>query len=195
MSDGAPVKSWSTRQLFAAGILSAGVAVGSLAWPFLRHGLRRTAPYVAASPRLVERQISTIPTSKKDAPLSVIDLGSGDGSVLAEFAKAFPKWKNFTGVDNNFVLIASSALRYRRDDRIKFRVGDLFATNLAPYDVILVCLVPSMLPQVEQMLEKTAKSGALVICSRFALPTWKPTNVLDGGPIDGVFVYTKQDRT
>lgn len=55
---------------------------GAVFWPFLRHGLRRTAPYVAASDSLVEKQIRAARDLLDAENFSMVDLGSGDGALV-----------------------------------------------------------------------------------------------------------------
>jgi hypothetical protein len=74
----------------------------------LKHGLRRTAPYVPASEVLINKQVTVLKKLQKAGdpsfslvrkmgagPVRCVDLGSGDGSVIFGVQKAFPKWQFF----------------------------------------------------------------------------------------------------
>ena len=195
MSRDAKSEGLSTKQLAGLSIVGTVGVIALAAGPFLMHGFRRTAPYVAASPSLLKKQISIVSEHLRNSKTaSMIDLGSGDGSVVFSFAKAFPMWQKLCGVDNNWVLVASSTLR-NRDARVSFRVGDIYRQpDLSEFDALAVCLVPSMLSSVETMLQERAKPGALVICGRFPLPNWKPIQTLPGDAVDGVWVYKVAQR-
>jgi hypothetical protein len=81
-----------------------------------------------------------------------------------------------------------SSLRSLRLSQVSFRVGNLFKTPIADYDVILLCLVPAMLPEIEQLLI-SAKKGTVVLSARFPLPSHVPLMEIEGGPTNGVYVY------
>lgn len=123
----------------------------------------------------------------------VVDLGSGDGEVVLYCAKNFRDGGNlWTGVEYNRWLVWIARMRSVRAgvSRVtSFRKMDLYKYPLASADVVFVCLVPSMLPRLEEQLKMQAKKGTLVISARFPLPNLKPVEVLAGGPISGVWVY------
>lgn len=119
----------------------------------------------------------------------MVDLGSGDGEVVLHCARNVAgNWK-FEGVEYNRWLVYLSRLRARSLRNCSFRVGDLYKYPLGSADVVFICLVPSMLPRLEQQLQSQAKKGTIVISGRFPLPTMKPIEVYGGGPIAGVWVY------
>jgi hypothetical protein len=55
---------------------------GAVFWPFLRHAMRRTAPYITASDSLIQKQISLVEQMSKRSNFSMVDLGSGDGALV-----------------------------------------------------------------------------------------------------------------
>lgn len=59
---------------------------GAVFWPFLRHGLRRTAPYVAASDSLVSKQLQAVrELGLADSSFKMVDLGSGERCMPCVF--------------------------------------------------------------------------------------------------------------
>ncbi len=116
--------------------------VGALFWPFLRHGLRRTAPYVAASDSLVAKQVEAAKLLWKTDEAVMCDLGSGDGELVLAFASAFPQAKCI-GVENNPWLTWLSRYRAaaRRLKNASFQTGDLYKLPISNCNMVLACLV------------------------------------------------------
>jgi hypothetical protein len=61
---------------------------------------------------------------------------------------------------------------------VKFVEGDLFGMNVEQATVVTLYLLPSMMGQVEQKLRKELKPGTRVISHDYALPSWKPVEVV-----------------
>lgn len=101
-------------------------------------------------------------------------------------------------MENNPWLVALSRFRAasQRLGNASFRTGDLYKYPVATSDVVLACLVSSMLPDLEAKLEREARPGTLVLCARFPLPTMSHSLVLElpGGPVDGLWCYKLQSK-
>ena len=190
-----------------AGTVAAVCAVGAAAafWPFLRHGLRGSAPFVAASDRLVAKQVEAVASMNPRAKGRMVDLGSGNGALVVvrtdffcfcflmdgdkAFAKRFPEMECI-GVDNNVWLTLVSRWRARGLKNARFRKRNLFKFDVSSCDVVLACLVPSMMAQLGAMLRNAAKPEAIIVCARFPLENGiKAEITLPGGPVDGVWIY------
>jgi ribosomal protein L11 methylase PrmA len=129
---------------------------------------------------------------KQQSTMRMVDLGSGDGVVLLGCAKELTGDWTYVGVENNLWLVLASQWRAARlnvAQKVSFRVQDLYRQDLSQFDVIFVCLVPSMLAQVEQRVASTAKEGSIVISARFPLPSLIPIAQYPGDAVSGVWVY------
>lgn len=169
-------------------------AVGAFAWPFLRPALNRFAPYMPAGSVLCGNVVHALRKhGMRTGNKRVVDLGSGDGEVvlwcLSRMEGSDIQW---TGVEYNRWLNVIARLRCMRagvSRRASFRTMDLYKYPLESVDAVFVCLVPAMLPRLEERLLKETKKGTLVLSARFPLPTMKPIEIMAGGPISGVWVY------
>lgn len=175
--------------------------VGALFWPFLRPALRRVAPYMPAGSALVANVADAVgryAPAQASARRVMVDLGSGDGVVVLECARRLaPDWGSFVGVENNLWLVLASRVRAWRmgvRERVAFVTADLYRHDLARYDVTFVCLVPSMLPSVEERLVASAVPHSLVLSARFPLPTWIPEHVYAGDAVSGLWVYRVPEK-
>jgi hypothetical protein len=94
------------------------------------------------------------------------------------------------GVENNPWLTLAARIRGRRLPNARFVTGDLYRHPIDKNDVVLACLVPSMLPGLEAKFAREAQAGTLVLSARFPLPTMVAHHQSPGGAVDGVWCYT-----
>nr|SVE76741.1 EOG090X0HEX [Daphnia longispina] len=180
-------KSNRTGLLLASVTGGAAIILSAVCFPFVSPALRRVVlPYVPASTQQVENVMKALSRSHAGGS-KLIDLGSGDGRiVLAAGKKGFQSH----GVELNTVLVLYSKLNAWRN-RIKnatFSRQDLFKVDYTKYNNIVIFGVEEMMPELEQLFEKSLKSSSQVIACRFPLPNWKPIHVIGEG-IDTVWVY------
>lgn len=123
-------------------------------------------------------------TKRRVAGLRLSDLGSGDGEVVVQAARA---GMVATGYELNPSLVAISRLRWllarpsaEKGGSARFVIGNLLEAAIGDEDVIMVFGVPPLMPMVAKKLEREAKAGALVFCHRFPLPGWTPVQQGDG---------------
>lgn len=74
-----------------------------------------------------------------DAPASVLDLGCGDGALLALTMRHRPSIARGVGIDRSEPMLARARERFAGDPRVRVREGDLndAVTGLGPFDVIV----------------------------------------------------------
>jgi hypothetical protein len=104
----------------------------------------------------------------------VMDLGSGDGRIVVTAARKFGA--RGMGVDLDFNLVIQSEESARQagvQDRVKFRVQDLFKTDLSPATVITMYLLPSVTRKLRPLL-LDLKPGTRIVSHDFDLDDWKP---------------------
>ncbi len=110
-----------------------------------------------------------------DAPISIIDLGCGTGTIALMLAEMFPNAK-IVGVDlsENMLSLARVKLAARRlEARVTLTRCDVKATGLAAgsFDLVISNSVLHHLPDPERLIVEmnrlVAPSGALLLCDLF----------------------------
>lgn len=131
----------------------------------------------------------------KDIKGTIIDLGSGWGSIVFPLAKRFPRCRvigyetspvpfYFTKLRNNFYSLKNLEL-YRKD---------FFKESLEEAELIVCYLYPGAMKILKTKLESELKPGTWVISNTFAIPGWQPFQVyqLDDIYKTKIFVYKFQ---
>lgn len=104
----------------------------------------------------------------------VVDIGSGDGRMVLEFAKtgAFAY-----GYEINPLLYLISKARIKKNKMEKNAVvskNNFWNVNFSDFDVIHVYGIEYIMPDLEKKLIKELKGGARVVSNTFTFPNWKP---------------------
>ena len=81
--------------------------------------------------------------------------------------------------------------RTRGQANVEIRFGNLFKTDLAPFDVVYAFLSPEPMPALWAKAKAEMRAGALLISNSFAVPGVTPDTVKEVGDLRGtkVFVY------
>lgn len=95
-----------------------------------------------------------------------VDLGSGDGRVVAEFAK---QGFEAAGVELNPFLVWWSRMVLKKSNLKNARIlrGDIFKTDLNDFDVVYLFQFTTTNALLENKLKKELKPGAIVISAQF----------------------------
>ena len=144
-------------------------------------GRLKGAPFVASRPGRI-RTMTELACIKEG--MRVVDLGSGDGSIVIEAARA---GATATGIEMNPFLIPYSRWRARRAEvrgRTLFIRGEIKDFPLHDIDVVFLYLLPGLLSKISEKLSRELKHGAIVISNAFPIPGWTPTQNKDS-----VFLY------
>jgi SAM-dependent methyltransferase len=107
--------------------------------------------------------------------MTVMDLGSGTGSVIFELAKRHPEAK-FIGVELSFVWYGISVIRnlFHSRKNVSFRLGNLLTTDIRSADRIYLFGTPAGLTQrLKKKFQTEAKIDARIISYCFELTGWK----------------------
>ena len=96
-----------------------------------------------------------------------IDLGSGDGRAVKEFAKAgFESY----GIEINPLLVWWSVLKIKRHSlNAKIKWGNFWQTDLSSFDAIFFFQCESTNKILVRKFKKELKSGAIIISAHFPL--------------------------
>jgi len=145
-------------------------------------GLMMGAPFVRSKREKIARMIVYARITPQD---TVMDLGSGDGSLVIAAARAGAG--AVIGVEMNPLLVWYSRIRIRRarlQCRARVMCGNFYATALGGTDVVLLYLLPSAVEHLREKMERELKSGSRVVSSIFSIQGWTPVR-----QEDGVFLY------
>lgn len=172
-------------------LLSAAAAAGSILLPTralaqdLAEPSRLDVPYVPTPQEVVDRMLEMGKVGKNDV---LYDLGCGDGRIVVTAAKA--RGARGTGIDLNPVRIAEAKENAKNAgvaDRVNFKVGDLFQTDVSPATVVTLYLLPSVNVKLRPRLWRQLRVGTRVVSHAFDMGAeWPPEKKED---VDGRTIY------
>jgi len=170
----------------AAIVLVAGLfsVVGGF---FIIHGFFSDAPFVPSSRR---KRRAMLDLAGVRAGETVIDAGSGDGSLL--FASA-ERGAHAIGIESNPLLVLYSRIRaLPKAERKNITIirGDLFSHSFHSANVLFLYLFPKTIEKLKEKLGKELKPGCRVVSNTFPISGWTPEKEQDG-----VFLYIKQEKS
>jgi precorrin-6B methylase 2 len=121
----------------------------------------------------------------------VYDLGSGDGRIVITAARDFGARRG-VGIDLDPKLVRISKENARKagvQDRVEFRVGDIFDADLSEATVITLYLLPAINVKLMPKLLRELKPGSRIVSQAFDMGDWAPqqTELVDDRK---VFLWT-----
>jgi SAM-dependent methyltransferase len=116
-----------------------------------------------------------------DSPATLVDLGCGDGRILAAALRGHPQLHGL-GVEIN-PPVAALARWHLRGLRGRARIirGDLFKANLGNATRVFTYLNHPTVATLEAKFERELAPGSRVVACDFPLPTRKPTTTVKIG--------------
>jgi hypothetical protein len=108
----------------------------------------------------------------------VYDLGSGDGRI--PITAALELGARGVGVEVDPVLVAraqASARKTRVDDRVEFRIGDMYAADVRAATVVTLFLHPEPNLKLRSKLRKDLQPGSRVVSYMWDMGDWTPDEV------------------
>ncbi len=154
---------------------------------FIVHGFLADAPFVPSSRR---KRRAMLDLADVRAGETVIDAGSGDGSLLITSAR---RGARAIGIESNPLLVLYSRIRASWSaERHSVTVirGNLFSHPFHSADVLFLYLFPQTIEKLKEKLEKELKPGCRVVSNTFPIPGWTPEKEQDG-----VFLYVKREKS
>ena len=129
-------------------------------------------PYVPTAPNVVEAMLSIANVGPRDF---VVDLGSGDGRIVIAAARRHGARGLGVELDENLVArAAGKAEQAGVGDRVEFRAGNLFVTDVSRATVLTLYLFPSVNIQLRPKLFAELKPGTRVVSHDFDMELWRP---------------------
>ena len=182
-----------------AGLVLVGVLMGSTEGRAQGESVpsdtsEKGAPYVPTPRHVALKMLTVADVSSDDV---VYDLGSGDGRILIMAAQEFGA--RGVGVEIDPELVRTARRKARRAgvaDRVEFRQGDLFETDLSPATVVSLYLWPDMNNRLRPKLRRELDPGDRVVSHSFDIDGWPAdTTVTMGtpapsGPKKTLFLWT-----
>jgi SAM-dependent methyltransferase len=138
----------------------------------------RRAPDVIYFPTpsiIVDVMLKMARVTSKDV---VYDLGCGDGRIVIEAAKLYGA--RGVGIDIDPTRIEHSMANARRegvDDRVDFRMEDLFESDIHEASVVTLYLLPALNMQLRPKLWKDLAVGTRVVSHAYDMGDWEPDQV------------------
>lgn len=141
-------------------------------------------PFVPTPQEVVNRMLEIAKVNKNDL---LYDLGSGDGRIVITAAKKYGT--HGIGIDLDPTRVAEARANAKEagvEDKVTFRVGDLFKTNLSDASVVTLYLLSSVNQELRPQLWRQLKVGTRVVSHSFDMgDEWPPekTEVVNGRTI------------
>ena len=108
----------------------------------------------------------------------VYDLGSGDGRIPITAAKEFGA--RGVGIDIDPALVTQAQANAREagvEDRVEFRLGDMYAADVRSATVVTLFLHPGPNLKLREKLRSDLPAGARVVSYVWDMGGWKPADV------------------
>jgi ubiquinone/menaquinone biosynthesis C-methylase UbiE len=170
----------SLASLLAIIAVAASTAVGMPKSVAQEVAPRLDVPYVPTPQPIVDKMLELGNVGPDDV---LYDLGCGDGRIVVTAAKE--KGARGVGIDINPQRITEAQENAKQagvEDKAKFMVGDLFASNFADATVVTLYLLPDINRKLRPQLWKQLKVGTRVVSHDFDMgPEWPPEKVVHMG--------------
>ena len=160
--------------LFAITFLILEIYVGII-------GNLKGAPFVPSKPSPIKTMVELAGVT---LGTRVVDLGSGDGSILIEAAR---NGAVATGIEMNPFLIPYSRWRVKRagmQDCVTVIRGNISDFPIQDMQVVFVYLLPKFLAKLKPRFASELKPGTRIVSNAFPIPGWTPVQKQNG-----VFLY------
>ena len=162
------------------------------AFPALAQDPRFTnklAPYVASPAKVVDRMLELANIRPGE---TVFDLGCGDGRILIEAAQRYKA--KAVGIEISPKIAAEARTKVKKAglaQTVQVKEGDLLQADLTGADVVTIYLATSLNEELRPRLERFLKPGARVVSHDYAVPGWKPTQVVqaEGRQKHSIYLY------
>ncbi len=177
----------------ASALALAGCAGGEVTWEPPIPARAPDVPYVPTRQDVVEEMLRMAAVTPQDV---VYDLGCGDGRIVITAARKFGA--RAVGVDIMPDRIAEARYNARAakvEDRVTFRVENLFDTDVSAATVVTLYLLPEVNVSLRPKLQRQLRPGARVVSHDFDMgPEWRPDATKRIGN-DWIFLWTLPPRT
>jgi SAM-dependent methyltransferase len=133
---------------------------------------RPEVPFVPTPEKVVAKMLDMADVGKSDV---LYDLGCGDGRIVITAARDLGC--RGVGIDIDPQRIKESrenAAKAGVEDRVEFRLMDLFEADIRPASVVTLYLLPSVNLRLRPKLLRDLKPGTRVVSHDFDMNSWEP---------------------
>ena len=148
-----------------------GTLLGLFLLVLTHAALARDVPFVPTPEAVVDEMLALAKVGPGDV---VYDLGSGDGRIVIAAAK---QGARAVGIDIDPQRIREARSNARQAgvaDRVEFRQGDLFESDISEASVVTLYLLTAVNRQLRPKLLSELKPGTRVVSHAFDMGDWKP---------------------
>lgn len=144
--------------------------------PALAQSEELDTPYVTTPQNVVDAMLALAGVKPGD---TLLDLGSGDGRIVTTAARRFGVKGTGIEIDPRLIRLArENAQQAGVADKATFREEDLFRTDLTPYSVITIYLLPDVNKKLKPALQKL-KPGTRIVSHDWGMgDDWVPDRVI-----------------
>ncbi len=125
-----------------------------------------------------------VPTRKRDVSALLddcelepgdkfVELGCGDGRLLAEAAKRGAKAVGYE--INPLLWLVATVRNIARLSKVRVRLGSLWRADISNADVVMLFLMPKAMTRLERKISSEMKPGSRLVCYIFGLPGRRPS--------------------
>ncbi len=151
------------------------VAIMSIAF----YGIKLGITPMPSSRKAIATFIDLIPDKTHG---TIVDLGSGWGSLAYPIAKRFPE-AEVIGYELSPLPWLYSRLKglFVRRPNLSLLRCSVFDADLSDVDVVVVYLHPAAMRKLAPKFERELRPGTIVLSNTFPVPTWEPAQTLHLG--------------
>lgn len=120
--------------------------------------------------------------------LTIMDLGSGWGSLLLPLAQTNPKHL-FVGIERGYLPYLVSRWRGRKYKNIKFYHENFFYFDISNADIILLFQLTHLMKKITGKCRQECHKGCLIYANRFPLQIKAEQILAHGSAYDTVYKY------
>lgn len=146
------------------------------------------APFVPINPVVLKRMVALLQIQPGE---KAADLGSGDGRIVIELAKAGAKALGYE--INPLLVLASRRTIKKAEQALQLRSGqasihwkNFWTEDLSSFQVITLFGMPHMMKRLQEKLHRELKPGARVVSHQFKFPDWQ---VAQSQPESQLYLY------
>ena len=167
-------------------VLGVAACVVSIVWHSLKNGISPTPTARRPSQAIIQA------LRKRRVKGNVYELGSGFGTLTFTLADYLPDC-TIHGYENSPVPYRISLLfqRFLRRANVKQTKADFFKVSLFHAEAIVCYLAPKLMADLRKKFETELTPGTVVVSSTFAVPRWKPIEVIESEDMynSPIYVY------
>lgn len=169
--------------LFVIGTVVLCIVIASAAWGFWV----TRVPYVRSNWEDTKKLLARVPMASTD---TFYDLGSGDGRVVFMAEQMYDV--RGVGFELTFWTYFQAVLKKRRKrSGVQFLRKNFFKESWENANVIYCYLYPPLMRSIEEKFLADCKPGTILVSRDFALPTLRPSEVVNFKAPHNAFIYKR----